>query len=204
MMLLVGSLVFLGFLALAVTGWLQWRTLTRVSGVELPGFPTLLGPGTAPATKAHLMDALGRLEHRIAEMEGSSAAPVALNVSSLHGTQSARSKARPADDGLAASIRAGEELLADDEAEKAVDHFEALLEDHPNHPELLLHKGTALERLRRDEDAIECYDQAIRADKNMTMAYLHKGGLYNRLERFNEAMECYEQALRIQEGRPAA
>jgi tetratricopeptide (TPR) repeat protein len=66
---------------------------------------------------------------------------------------------------------------------------------------VLLHKGAALERLQKDQEAIDCYDQAIRADKYLTMAYLHKGGLYNRMEKFNEAMECYEQALKVQEGR---
>ena len=63
----------------------------------------------------------------------------------------------------------------------------------------LVKKGAALERLRKFDEAIDCYDRAIAADDSMTIAYLYKGGLFNRMERFNEALECYEQALRTQE-----
>jgi tetratricopeptide (TPR) repeat protein len=75
---------------------------------------------------------------------------------------------------------------------------EALTIDSHN-TEALVKKGSALERLRKLDEAIECYDLAIAADDSMTIAYLYKGGLFNRMERFNEALECYEQALRTQE-----
>jgi tetratricopeptide (TPR) repeat protein len=74
----------------------------------------------------------------------------------------------------------------------------------PNNTEALVKKGAALEKLRKLDEAIVCYDQAIAADSSMTIAYLQKGGLCNRLERFSEAMECYEQALRTQEKKRAA
>jgi len=57
------------------------------------------------------------------------------------------------------------------------------------------------ERLRKLNEAIECYDRAIAADRLMTIAYLYKGGLFNRMERFGEALECYEMALKTQEDR---
>jgi len=74
-----------------------------------------------------------------------------------------------------------------------------VLRFHPNHTEALVRKGTALERLRRLDEALQCYDQAIAADGSLTIAYLYKGGLFNRQDRFVEALECYEQALRTQE-----
>ena len=73
----------------------------------------------------------------------------------------------------------------------------------PDHAEGLVKKGAALERLRRNDEAIRCYDRAIAIDQNLTIAYLYKGGLFNRLERHAEALECYEQALRTQEQRTA-
>lgn len=201
-------LAALGFAALAITGWLQWKTAQRLTHPSLTaGFPALTAPaGRAfpslpqvnPTANLRLMDALGRLEHRIAELElerpempsvtGSGASATGENTTSTGAD-------------LAALIAEGEQLLAREEAEKAIQHFDAILSRHPGHPEVLLHKGAALERLRRDQEAIQCYDLAIQADKNLTMAYLHKGGLYNRMERFSEAMECYEQALKVQEGR---
>ena len=56
-----------------------------------------------------------------------------------------------------------------------------------------------LERLKRLDEAIACYDLAIAANRSMTLAYLYKGGVCNQLERFTEALECYEQALRSQQ-----
>jgi tetratricopeptide (TPR) repeat protein len=54
----------------------------------------------------------------------------------------------------------------------------------------------ALERLKRLDEAIACYDRAIALNRSLTQAYLAKGGIFNRQERYAEALECYEQALR--------
>lgn len=218
-MMFAGIFLLMGFLALALTGWMQWRTVAHLAGAPLAaGFPARLpreaatlplGSRFSDAANTRLSDALGKLEHRIAEVEETSHGSTPPAGSSASGAQTALSPGSagtqpPVERELAALIEEGETLLAGEDAEKAVRHFDAILQKHPAHAEVLLHKGTALERLHRDQEAIECYDRAIRADKNLTMAYLHKGGLFNRLERFSEAMECYEQALRIQEGRPAA
>jgi len=56
-----------------------------------------------------------------------------------------------------------------------------------------------LEKLRREDEAVECYDRAIAADSSFTTAYLHKGGVFNRLERYQEALACYEQALKTEQ-----
>lgn len=207
-MLFAGLIAIVGFLALAVTGWLQWKTANRLSSLpSAVGFPSLLPPQgystlgfrpseTPPNTR--LMDALGHLEHRIADLEVGHNEPLP----SGDGPGAQESDTAVATNAeLTSLIREGEKLLTQEQAEKAIEHFDAILTNHPGHPEVLLHKGAALERLQKDEEAIECYDQAIRADKTLTMAYLHKGGLFNRMEKFNEAMECYEQALKVQEGR---
>jgi tetratricopeptide (TPR) repeat protein len=220
MMILAGVFATLGFLAVAATAWLQWRTASRLafqtSAVGLPALmsgagylPLGLAAGAGSAANARLRDALGRLEHRIADLElgqhavrttadTAAAGGGGLNALPAPATSDVASATNVA---LASLIKEGEELLAHEEAEKAMAHFEAILARHPGHPEVLLHKGVALERLQRDPEALECYDLALRADPNLTMAYLHKGGLYNRLERFSEAMECYEKALKLQEER---
>jgi tetratricopeptide (TPR) repeat protein len=218
-MMFAGIFVLMGFLALALTGWMQWKTVSHLTGVPLvAGFPGRLpreatplqfGSQSGDAASVRLSDALGKLEHRIAEVEETSheATPstAAHAASAQTSLRSGAAGSRPQGEvELSALIEEGEGLLAGEDPQKAIEHFDAILEKHPAHAEVLLHKGTALERLHRDQEAIECYDRAIRADKDLTMAYLHKGGLFNRLERFSEAMECYEQALRIQEGRPAA
>jgi tetratricopeptide (TPR) repeat protein len=56
-------------------------------------------------------------------------------------------------------------------------------------------RGLALERLKRPEEAIACYDRAITLNRSLTQAYLSKGAVFNRQERYAEALACYEQAL---------
>ena len=218
-MVLMASLFALIVLAaLGFAGWLQWKAVSRITTLPHSGMPTLLssgygslGAGGHPAQLAstQLMSVLGRLEHRIAEMEDTSDPSKPLKVVPVSDSDSSTgdsgiTPAAETDTALADVIQEGEELLAGEDAQKAVDHFDALLSKHPGNPELLLRKGTALERLERDQEAIECYDRAIQSDPHLTMAYLHKGGLFNRMERFTEAMECYEQALRVQEHRRSA
>ncbi len=94
-------------------------------------------------------------------------------------------------------------MLNMDNAEGALACFDEILALDANHTEALVKKGSALERLRKLNEAIECYDKAIAADASMTIAWLYKGGLFNRMERFSEALECYEQALRTQEKQAA-
>ena len=207
-MLFAGFFATIGFLALAATGWLQWKTANRLSILPSQlGFPAMLPPqsfqtlGAGPAGQVQserMRDVLGRLEHRIADLESGHHEPAPGDAAAGDESSGPNATMRAA---LNLLIREGEELLAHEDAEKAIEHFDAILQQHPGHPEVLLHKGAALERVQRDQEAIECYDQAIRADKTLTMAYLHKGGLYNRMEKFSEAMACYEQALKVQEGR---
>jgi tetratricopeptide (TPR) repeat protein len=205
-MLYAGLFATLGFLALAVTAWLQWKAASRLttlpSAVGFPALPPAQGYGVlglSPAGQTpnlRLMDALGRLEHRIADLEVSH--HEVTPAGRVAGTDALDDDAAGGGE-LAGLIKEGEQLLAREQAEKAIQLFDSILAKHPGHPEVLLRKGAALERLRKDQEAIECYDQAIRADSQLTMAYLHKGGLYNRMEKFAEAMECYEQALKVQE-----
>jgi tetratricopeptide (TPR) repeat protein len=104
---------------------------------------------------------------------------------------------------VASLLVEGQLLLDENEPEKAVKCFDAILAVQPDHAETLIKKGGALERLGQLDEAVACYDRAIAADGTMTIAYLHKGGLFNRMARYDEAMACYEKALRTQVKNPA-
>ncbi len=208
------ALVFAGagVLALLGTAWLQWRTVNRMAALPAPAAlpPWLPAPGhggTPGAASAHLMHAMSQLERRITGLEHpSDPTVVTVQPGSPNATSESHAirSADPATEELGSLLREGEELLAKEEAEQAIERFDTILARQPAHAEALLRKGSALERLQRNEEAIACYDLAIAADGTLTMAYLYKGGLFNRMERFSEAMDCYEKALRIQEGRPPA
>jgi tetratricopeptide (TPR) repeat protein len=60
-----------------------------------------------------------------------------------------------------------------------------------------LNEGTALYNLKRYDEAIAAYEQAIRLGPNYASAYYGKGlALYN-LKHYDEAIAAYEQAIRL-------
>jgi tetratricopeptide (TPR) repeat protein len=55
----------------------------------------------------------------------------------------------------------------------------------------------ALFELKRYQEALEAYDQAIHLDPNYAMTYNNKGTSLNRLKRYEEALAAIEQAIRL-------
>lgn len=215
MLIIGGACAAVGFLAMLLTAYFQWRAvgrLTEFSMVTQAGFAAhralpagAEGSAAADQASTRLFGALDRLEKRILELEHTAAAPLesgALHATTETASTSVAPTAQP--DRVAVLIAKGQSLLNLDKVEEAIACFDEILALEPKHAETLIKKGEALERMRRSEEAILCYDAAIAADGGMTIAYLHKGGLFNRMERYEEALKCYEQALRTQEKTPAA
>jgi hypothetical protein len=230
MLIVAGSFAGLGFVAMLLTAYFQWRIVSRLAeisaalpfGHALGAGPALgaLGAGDAhhlsfgPAQESNqrLLGALDRLEKRIHELEHTSRLP--LKEALPPTPEGTRAPSSPGAEGTTVAgtgspdaaritvlLGKGQSLLNLDQAEEALTCFDEVLALDANHPEALVKKGAALERLRKLDEAVACYDRAIAADSSLTVAYLYKGGLFNRMERFSEALECYEQALRTQETR---
>jgi len=215
LMIKIGSAcAAVGFIALLLTAYFQWRAVSRLTEFSvLSQGPLTLGRGALPASgsadlptvgalpeqiNTRLLGALERLEQRIIELENIARAPL--------GEQTSASGPLPADGAnggntnrFAVLLAKGESLMNLDKTEEALACFDEILGFEPDHSDALVKKGDALERLHRIDEAIGCYDHAIAAGGSLTVAYLHKGGLFNRLERYEEALHCYEQALRTQE-----
>jgi tetratricopeptide (TPR) repeat protein len=227
MLIVAGSFAGLGFVALLLTAYFQWRIVSRLAEISasLP-FGHALGAGPAlgslgaddthhlalgPAQESNqrLLGALDRLEKRIHDLEHTSRLPLKEGepLPQAGALPASDSSSEPATEGGADAARItvllgkGQSLLNLDHAEEALSCFDEVLALDANHPEALVKKGAALERLRKLDEAVACYDRAIAADSTLTVAYLYKGGLFNRMERFSEALECYEKALRTQETR---
>ncbi len=220
LLIVAGSFAGVGFIAMLLTAYLQWRAVNRLSefGALLTNAgrlalaasgqtePHLVSGGAAEQANTKLFGALNRLEHRIQELEHTG------HVSLTDKPTSSAAGAKPAEisspdsNGATASqshvallLAKGQSLLSLDKASEALACYDEILTLEPNHPEALVKKGLALEQMRQIDDALICYDRAIAADGSLTIAYLQKGGLFNRLERYDEALQCYEQALRTQE-----
>jgi len=204
-----GTCAALGFLAMLLTAFFQWRAVNRLTefsvvsqasfGVNRGALPA---PGTAEAhpissvvadqAQTQLFGAVERMEKRILELEHTTQSPVAGKDSNSHATAGPSSQ-------VAALLVRAESLLRADQAGEALACYDEILALEPNQAEALVRRGDALERLHKFDDAIVSYDRAIAADGSLTIAYLHKGALFNRLERFEQALQCYEQALQTQE-----
>src|SRR6266849_3458753 len=63
-----------------------------------------------------------------------------------------------------------------------------------------LEEGNTLLNLKRYEEALEAYEQAILLNphhRTLTVAYNNRGATFSMLERTEEALEAYEQAIRF-------
>jgi tetratricopeptide (TPR) repeat protein len=60
-----------------------------------------------------------------------------------------------------------------------------------------LKEGTTLHDLKRYQEAIAAYEQAIRLDPNDAVTYRSKGVALHDLKRYQEALAAYEQAIRL-------
>ncbi len=227
LVIIAASFAGVGFLAMLITAYFQWRTVNRLAEFVtlLPGAARAALPAPDPAethvvtsrvteqSNARLFGALNQLEKRILELETTTRPPLASGASTARQSTApsepdgAIPATPPASEGNGSSagdpidrlLAQGQSLLDQDKAAEALACYDAILARASDHPEALVKKGVALEQLRQIEDALRCYDRAIAADDTLTIAYLQKGGLFNRLERYEEALQCYELALRTQE-----
>ena len=213
LLIVAGSFAGVGFIAMLLTAYLQWRSVNRLaeftSLLPLAGRAALPAPGQAEAhllgattterSNARFTDALNRLEKRILEIEHTAHAPVSENSIPAGDAEALPPAATSKTDHVALLLAKGQSLLNLEKSGEALGCYDEILATEPNHPEALVKKGIALEQLRQIDDALSCYDRAIALDGSLTVAYLQKGGLYNRLERYEEALKCYEEALRSQE-----
>ncbi len=190
------GLAGLGIMLLMV--YFQWRAFTQLAQISsrqhaaLANAETvhqLAAPGraTVEASTVQLLNVVGRLEQRINELE--SGQKLLPEIGSL----------KPVD-----LLAEGQKHLDASAPQKALECFDKFLAAHPAHADALVRRAMALEKLGRDDEALNGYNRAIAADGALVIAHLHKGGLLNRLRRYDEALNCYEQALLGQEKKSGA
>jgi len=61
----------------------------------------------------------------------------------------------------------------------------------------LVELGDSLLMVRRTEEALDAYDEAIKFDEGHYEAWQHKAEAFKILEKFEEALLCYERAIAI-------
>ena len=207
MLVVVGMITGLGFIAVLFAGFVQVRAMTRLAEVshqlhaalpaprlgELASGALAAGHEQVEFANASLLGAIDRLQKRLEEMESATSGPR----TTTNGQKQINASAANAK--IVTMLGTGQALLNLDKPEQALEQFEEALSLDPKNVEAWIKKGTALERLQRIDEAITAYDQAIAADNSTATAYLFKAGVYNRQKKYAEALQCYEKALSAQQ-----
>ncbi len=85
----------------------------------------------------------------------------------------------------------------DNDFETAVTHFEQALDPDPGEPQIWFNLGYSLERLKRSEEAIEAYMQAIRLNPVFIEAHYNIGLRRMDKQEFGQAIANFEEILRL-------
>jgi tetratricopeptide (TPR) repeat protein len=150
--------------------YLQWRALTQFTQVSAQhnamvantgAIQQLAAPGRAVVenSTARLLDVISQLERRIDELEGGQRLLPGMN--------------RPAADGPpSASLTEGQQYLDANLPQKALDFYDQFLAAHPDNAEAIVKKAETLEKLGRNAEALNYYEQALqvrnrKADKTV-------------------------------------
>lgn len=85
--------------------------------------------------------------------------------------------------------------------QKKYDEGLKLLESHfnKNSPADWYNKGNFLGNLKRDEEAVQCYDEAIKMDNQYIKAWYRKANALLTLKRYLEAVPCYEKVIELEQ-----
>jgi tetratricopeptide (TPR) repeat protein len=95
--------------------------------------------------------------------------------------------------------------------EKSIGYFKILIDENPNNPDHWYNRGTAhsnlaevLIKMRKYQDAIDEYEEAVKAFENATtlnpnfaLAWNNKGNAYMKLKKYNKAIDAFEEAFNI-------
>ena len=71
------------------------------------------------------------------------------------------------------------------------------LEIAPDNVSAHMNRGTALQELKRFEDALQSFDRVIRLKPDFAEAYSNKGKVLQKLERREEALQSYDRVIRL-------
>jgi tetratricopeptide (TPR) repeat protein len=199
MLLVAGTFAAVGFIAMLLMSFFQWRTVNRLAEIAaaLPaslalgqgpsraasgsGESHLVTVGPAEQSSVRLLGALEELEKRIYELEHTTRTPLSEGPAGGNG-----GKGPPS-----ISSEHGGSALASREGPDHSAHTGAELDRIT----LLMGKGQSMLSLDDAQGAIACFDDVLTIDPKNAEALVRKGAALERLQRLNEAVECYDRAI---------
>jgi tetratricopeptide (TPR) repeat protein len=195
MLIVAGSFATLGFVAMVLMAYFQWRTVNGLAEISA-GLPTAralgagsaipaLGPGDAhlmaggPAEQSNLrlLGAMEQLEKRLYDLEHTSRPP-------------ANRAAEPG----AGPTNGSDELVSPNGSSQGSPGDVSGSFDG-SRVSMLLGKGQSMLHLDDAEGALACFDEALALEPDNTETLVKKGAALERLQRLSEAIGCYDRAI---------
>ena len=198
MLIVAGTFAAIGFAAMLIMAYFQWRTVNGLATLSTALSPThplgpapaiaALGPGgdlpdkAGPAAQSHqrLLGALEQLEKRLSDLEHASSSPKA---------------GAPADPGFAPGNGNGGGKPAPGSPGGASRADRPAPSSEADRVSVLLAKGQVLLTLDNTEAALACFDEALALAPNHAEALVKKGTALERLQQIEAALECYDRAI---------
>lgn len=195
-------------------GLAMWKLDRTVEALECYERGLLLDPHNARlwCHKARALVSLDRMQEALAstdhalEKELRDPSPLGIKAEILHSAGRHADELVCLDRALELDPRNAEFLHLRARALKKLNRFEEALDccrlaqnttQRADSVVLLMEEASILEKLGRNDEAVECYDRASEIDPRDILVWGAKGTLLSLLGRFEEALKCHELALEI-------
>jgi len=209
MLVVAGSFAAIGFFAMVLMAWFQWRTVNRLAAIST-GLPALRGVGPGAVLPALGTGETGSLEAVSARAllgpGGSTAVSVGAAEQSSYRLLGAleqlekrinelEHRGPPAGSGAASPTDPQHSNGGGNGSAPASDSTEAAPDPEAGRIKLLLGKGESLLNLDNAEGALDCFEEILAIKPDNTEALLKKGTALERLGKLDEAIACYDKAI---------
>jgi tetratricopeptide (TPR) repeat protein len=194
MLTVAGAFAGMGFIAMVLMGYFQWKTVKGLADVSsaLPAMPLQLAmgrmpaalgpggndiPGVSPAVEQAnpaLLESIHQLEKRLRELEHPATEPViATSTTTTTIPEPATTHTATAPNGS-----------ADAETTNSAAQLTTLL-----------NRGQSLLNTDKAEEALACFENVLAIEPNHADALVKKGTALEKLRKLNEAIDCYDRAI---------
>ena len=195
MLTVAGTFAAIGFVAMLLMAYFQWRTVQGLAQVSAAIPNRSLGPaptlpalgagdmhlvtsGPVPEANLRLLGALERLEKRIYELEHTAHPTLNEGIPAADQTELSENGHPPSATSQAGSKRA-----------------EAAAPEGTSRFKLLLGKGQSMLNLDKAEAALACFEEALTLEPANAEALIKKGIALERMQKLDQAIECYDRAI---------
>ena len=91
-------------------------------------------------------------------------------------------------------IKRGDQFFRMDQYQNAIDSYDYIPSTHPRYARVLLQKALAYKYMKREGDAIECFEELVKMDPDNIRLLYQKGLLHNHSA---EAIKCFDAMFKL-------